>query len=356
MNLIKKSAALVLALAISAAALTGCGAASKKQSYLTDSEGKPVQVENIAKIDGEDISLEEYRYYFLSSKAYFEQMFAGAASSSASGEETDIWANEEMLNSAKDQALEAIKFDRILRKYAKDNKIELTAEDKKKVDDNIKSAIEQAGGLEQYKKTLEEMFLNENLYRSVVESQILQSKVQEAMTSAGSRLAPSEDEVKTYFNENYLHAKHILISTQDITDEAEIAKKKETAEKALSRAKAGENFDALIKEYGEDPGMTSTPDGYYFPEGQMVTEFYEGTKALKDNEISGLVESSFGYHIIQRLPIAADYFDKNKDTVAPQIVAEQAGAKLNEEISALMEASVVEKTPEFEMINSKNLK
>ncbi len=69
-----------------------------------------------------------------------------------------------------------------------------------------------------------------------------------------------------------------------------------------------------------------------------------------------MVESSFGYHIIQRLPIAADYFDKNKDTVAPQIVAEQAGAKLNEEISALMEASVVEKTPEFEMINSKNLK
>ncbi|WP_312644204.1 peptidylprolyl isomerase [Hydrogenoanaerobacterium sp.] len=354
MSFLKKSVALLLAVTMSAAALAGCSSAPKKESYLTDSEGNPVQVENIVTINGEGISLEEYRYYFLSSKAYLEQMFGGMAPTDSG--KNDIWADEEMINSVKEQALEAIKFDRVLRKYAKDNKIELTVEDKKTVDDNINGAIEQTGGLDKYKQALEEMFLTEELYRSVVESQVLQSKVQKAMTASDSRLAPTDDEVKAYFNENYLRAKHILIETQGITDEAEIAKKKETADKALERAKAGEDFDALIKEYGEDPGMANSPEGYYFPEGQMVTEFYEGTKALKDNEISGLVESSFGWHIIQRLPIADDYFDKNKDTIAPEIVANLAGTKLNEEVKALMDACVVEKTPEYESINAKNLK
>jgi len=73
------------------------------------------------------------------------------------------------------------------------------------------------------------------------------------------------------------------------------------AEALLERAQAGEDFDYLITQYGEDPGMASNPDGYTFVAGVMVSEFEEATLALEIGGISGLVRSQFGYHIIKRV-------------------------------------------------------
>jgi len=69
----------------------------------------------------------------------------------------------------------------------------------------------------------------------------------------------------------------------------------------LERLHAGEDFTELLLLYGEDPGMGTFPDGYTFVEWQMVPEFSEGTMALEIGEISGLVKSNFGYHIILRV-------------------------------------------------------
>ena len=62
------------------------------------------------------------------------------------------------------------------------------------------------------------------------------------------------------------------------------------------------DFDALIAEYGEDPGMTSNPDGYviFKDNTDYVAEFKEGSMALeKVGDVSDIVETSYGYHIIQ---------------------------------------------------------
>ena len=53
----------------------------------------------------------------------------------------------------------------------------------------------------------------------------------------------------------------------------------------------------------DDPGMTTFPDGYTFTSGQMVQEFEDGTRALEDYALSDIVESSYGCHIILRLPL-----------------------------------------------------
>ena len=54
--------------------------------------------------------------------------------------------------------------------------------------------------------------------------------------------------------------------------------------------------------------MKANPDGYVFGPGEMVTEFEEGTKALQPGQISQPIQSSFGWHIILRLPLTqADY-------------------------------------------------
>ena len=73
---------------------------------------------------------------------------------------------------------------------------------------------------------------------------------------------------------------------------------KARAEGILERALAGEDFDELVATYSED-GMP--PEGYTFVVGAMVIEFCEATRALEIGEISGLVQTQFGFHIIKRV-------------------------------------------------------
>ena len=73
------------------------------------------------------------------------------------------------------------------------------------------------------------------------------------------------------------------------------------AEAILARALAGEDFSNLVELYGEDPGMAVNPGGYTFVRGVMVPEFEQATLALEIGEISGLVQSQFGIHIIMRV-------------------------------------------------------
>ncbi len=123
------------------------------------------------------------------------------------------------------------------------------------------------------------------------------------------------DESLAQLKENdYICAKHILIAFPEDAETDENgnvteAAKAETLAKAnevLAKVDAGEDFDALIAQYGEDPGMVAQPDGYVFTKGAMVPEFEEAAYALEIGETSGLVETTYGYHIILKLDLESD--------------------------------------------------
>jgi peptidyl-prolyl cis-trans isomerase D len=118
----------------------------------------------------------------------------------------------------------------------------------------------------------------------------------------------SEQDIKTYYEDNsdtfkeekQIKARHILFYlAQDASEEMEKSVK-EKATLVLEKAKAGEDFSRLAKEYSED---TSTKENGgnlgYFQKGQMVAAFEDAAFNLKKDEISGLVRTSFGYHIIK---------------------------------------------------------
>lgn len=147
-------------------------------------------------------------------------------------------------------------------------------------------------------------YLNSSLYP------IVYSKI--ADTYAGSDNQEIRKMVLEYFEENdYVRAKHILIQFPGMTEGREPTEqeKEETFSKILDvlvevkAMKDVSEFDALVEKYNEDPGMIANPGGYYFTKGQMVKPFEEATYALEEGETSSLVETTYGYHIILRLPL-----------------------------------------------------
>ena len=116
----------------------------------------------------------------------------------------------------------------------------------------------------------------------------------------------SDDAVREAIeNEGYLMSMHILVMEHD-DPTAEAARIH-----ALLEAYTGDDFTAhfaeLMFEYSEDlGGLQGFPTGYVFQAGDMVPEFYEGTKALEIGGLSAPIRSQFGYHIIHRLPIDYD--------------------------------------------------
>ena len=127
--------------------------------------------------------------------------------------------------------------------------------------------------------------------------------------------APTQDELNQYVYQ----AKHILLLTVDMDgtptvqdgayvypslDEETIAEKKALADDLLAQLRSSDDpealFDELMNEYSEDTGLDSNPDGYTTTVGQMVPAFEETALSLEFGEISDVVESSYGYHIILR--------------------------------------------------------
>jgi len=102
------------------------------------------------------------------------------------------------------------------------------------------------------------------------------------------------------------HAAHILLMYQGSAGASEeITRTKEEAyqdiQKLLERIKAGEDFAELAKQYSNCPSAKNGGDLGEFSKGDMVKPFEDATFKLKKNKISGIVETSYGYHIIKRL-------------------------------------------------------
>jgi peptidyl-prolyl cis-trans isomerase C len=115
-----------------------------------------------------------------------------------------------------------------------------------------------------------------------------------------------------------VRASHILLVTTDpktgteLSDEQKAAKRKEM-EGLLKRARAGEDFAKLAKEYSEDPGSKDRGGEYKFPRGQMVPEFEAAAFSLQTNQVSDIITTRYGYHIIklnEKIPAHKVEFDK----------------------------------------------
>jgi parvulin-like peptidyl-prolyl isomerase len=126
------------------------------------------------------------------------------------------------------------------------------------------------------------------------------------------KVSVSDDEVKKFYDENpsrfeqaeQVRASHVLIGTRDqatggdLTDDEKKAKRK-LADDIRKRAAAGEDFAKLAKEFSDDPGSKDNGGEYTFGRGKMVPEFEAAAFSLNTNQVSDVVTTQFGYHIIK---------------------------------------------------------
>jgi peptidyl-prolyl cis-trans isomerase C len=185
------------------------------------------------------------------------------------------------------------------------------AEGQKKTDEQLKAYVEQAGSQTNFDAHLQAAGMSESELRSKISQEIT------AMVTLQRELgiSISDAEARAYYTNHpadfevpeKVHVRHILLFTIDPTTHAPLpadqqAAKRKQIEDILKRARAGEDFATLAKEYSEDPG--SKDDGGELPafaRGQMVPEFEAAAFSLTNNQISDVVTTQYGYHIIQLL-------------------------------------------------------
>lgn len=142
----------------------------------------------------------------------------------------------------------------------------------------------------------------------LMEDELVDFEVDQESLDAALANDASYQQIQKYGFEGVLEqvtAQHILISlkNEDGTDKSDEDKALAlaTAEEVLQKAKDGEAFDGLVADYSEDPGWTENGGTYTFYRGEMVAAFEDSAFGMEIGEISDLVESSFGYHIITKI-------------------------------------------------------
>lgn len=166
-------------------------------------------------------------------------------------------------------------------------------------------------------------------------------------------VAVSDAEVHDFYTGNkdkfetpeQARARHILVKVDEKADEKTRASARQKADDLLSRLKGGGNFEELAKSSSDCPSAAQGGDLGFFGHGQMVPEFDKAAFALKPGELSGVVTTKFGYHII-RLEEKKDARVVPESEVSPKIreylTAQKTGSAVEQKIKALREKAKID--------------
>lgn len=179
------------------------------------------------------------------------------------------------------------------------------------------------------------------------------------------KITVSDDELKSYYDTHtdefkapeMIKARHILVKVEDTASEDEKKKGKEKAEMYLKKIKEGEDFSKLASEVSDDPGSKAKGgDLGFFPKGRMVKPFEDAAFSLKPGEVSGLVETQFGFHIIkveEKKDSTVETFDAVKDRLRQKLLQDRMRKEVTEFIDKAMQDSKAEIFPDVLMGGNK---
>lgn len=301
-------------------------------------EAKKNQV--VVKIGKEEYTKQEFDCYFalneMISKAMYGQGFP-------TGEE---------LNQAREQFLEYFSNDQLIVELGKNEKIKV---DKNKDKENISQQVkkfkesyqEALGGEEAYNEILKKNGVTIEDFDQYLNNFLMDSQyVQGLQEKIVKDVKVSEKEIKKYYEENKKQYDQSTVSAKHILADAG---HKKLAEEIAKKAKNGEDFDALMKEYKGKEGISEAAELPEFAYGEMVPEFSEAAFALEPGKVSGVVQSSYGFHVIKvedknKKPVQS--FDKVKDSIQQQLLSNAQNKEFQNYVSHKKEEVGIKTYPE----------
>jgi len=293
----------------------------------------------VATVNGQDITLEDYQKLLSLNKSSMESYYG-----------SDIWSKKmedgkTYADTLKEMVLQTMIGSEVIYQQAEKEKVLPTD---KQIQAQIDSFNESTKNNSEYQEQLKKMGINEDFlkfqFARDLANENLQKKFEEDTKISETEMKKYYEDNKKSFYTDTVTASHILLKTQDSEGkELSAEKKKEAkkkAEKALAKVKSGEDFAKVAKEYSQDGSASKGGELGTFGRGQMVSEFEEAAFNMKKGEISDIVETQYGYHIIK----VTDRVDKQEtyNDVKDKIKTTLAGQKYTEYVEKLKKDSKIE--------------
>jgi peptidyl-prolyl cis-trans isomerase C len=194
--------------------------------------------------------------------------------------------------------------------------------------------------------------------REEVQAKWAESATAESVLKRELKVNITDADAKKYYDDNparfeepeMVRASHILLTTTDPKTNAELtedqkAAKRKQMEDLLKRARAGEDFAEMAKKYSEDPGSKDKGGEYTFPRGQMVPEFDAAAFSLGTNQVSDIITTRFGFHIIklsEKIPAKKVEFDKAASNIKDGLTQQALQKQFPDYIAKLKQDAGVE--------------
>lgn len=204
---------------------------------------------------------------------------------------------------------------------------------------------------EQFYERISQLGMNREAFESRLTKQIRIDKLIEMETS--SMEAPTGEEVREYYDSNsaqfeepeQVRASHILIKVDQEDDEESRQAKKEKLQGILNDIRNGASFAEQASLYSEGPTKSKGGDLGFFGKGDMVEPFSNAAFSMEIGEVSDIVETRYGYHIIKvtdRKQARTVPFDEVQDRISGYLESNQKNEAINEYLTRLREEADIQ--------------
>lgn len=335
-------------------------------------KGKEVDTDDLVflKINGSEVGFDELRncyYQFLYNYGPYYGMSEDTFNN-ASGDEL-----KKMFDTFKESLADYIKGGYVHTSYAKDNNITYDEADKKTAEENIQKIKDEQG--DNYKSYLKQNYMTESYLQTAMKNNVIADKVVNKLSIPKENLYKtakkelyqvkqiyipfgseekipddvlSSNSVEDYDNLAKPQRASVILSNYSTLDKTQQKKaknaSKKVADKLYKELQSGTDFDKLMKSNTYDSLYENYSKGILIGKDYEYDEaFLKAALALKENEMSKVVESSSGYHIIMRVPLDKKYIEKN----AEYFVETYNSAAVNKVLFKVYENLKVEQTDTF---------
>lgn len=209
-------------------------------------------------------------------------------------------------------------------------------------------------GEQAYQQGLKEMgFTEERLKEQIRNGLTIKTLIDKEVVH---KISLSDEQVRAFYDDNpnlfrrpeQVKASHILIQVPENADEAKKAQALATIQALKARIDNGEDFATLAMEHSEGPSKTKGGDLGFFGREQMVKPFSDAAFALQPGQVSGVVQTRFGYHLIRVTERQAEQtmaFNDVKDSISARLRQEQERKKLDAYLEKLKEHADIKRFP-----------